>query len=60
MLRNIETRVFDFMARAAQRRVIFGGVKPSKIVTKWSQSLKAEGQKNEKKSSLHKEAGSVL
>jgi hypothetical protein len=60
MLCNIETRGFDFMACAAQRGVIFGGVRPSKMVTKWSQGLKAEGQKNRRKSSLHEEAGSVL
>ena len=60
MLCNKETRGFDFMACAAQRRVLFGGDRPSKMVTKWSQGLKDEGQKNRKKSSLHEEAGSVL
>lgn len=60
MLRNIKTCGFDFMVCAALRGVIFGGVRPSKIVTKWSQVLKVEGQKNRKFSSLHEEAGSVL
>jgi hypothetical protein len=60
MLCNTETPEFDFMACAALRGVIFKGVRPSKIVTKWSQVLKVEGQKNRKFLSVHEEAGSVL
>lgn len=60
MLCNIETRGFDFMACAGLRGVIFHGVRPSKIVTKWSQVLKVEGQKHRSFLSVHEEPGSVL